>query len=78
MIAIGKRVETPLGGGVIVGEESFYGGSTWRAVVRLDDQDRWFGGNGGDPLFFEREISVVDDRLRDATKMVAREQAELF
>ena len=71
MIAIGTRVKTTLGDGVVVGEESFYGGKLWRAIVRLDDPSRWPSGKGiEDPCFFEREISVVDDHFRDATEMV--------
>jgi hypothetical protein len=41
----GKRVQTPLGAGIVVGKESFYGGNLQRALVQLDDPSRWAFGN---------------------------------
>ena len=60
MISKGTRVMTPLGSGEVVGEESFYEGKTWRALVRLDDPGRWaFGDKTDVAAFFEREITIL-------------------
>jgi hypothetical protein len=61
MISIGTRVITQFGSGEVVGEESFYGGRLWRALVRLDDPSKWAFGNETDiAAFFEREIATLD------------------
>lgn len=67
----GPRVVTPLGHGIIVGEESFYGGKLVRQLVRLDNPSRWaFGEENDVAAFFDREINDEEDHFRDATKMV--------
>lgn len=51
---------TPIGSGEVVGEESFYGGKLWRALVRLDDPSKWaFGKEKDVAAFFEREITEL-------------------
>lgn len=61
MIFEGKRVQTPLGAGLVVGKESFYGGNLQRALVRLDDPSRWAFGNQTDvAAFFNHEIKLID------------------
>ena len=60
MISNGTMVMTPIGSGEVVGEESFYGGKLWRALVRLDDPSRWAFGNEKDvAAFFEREMTEL-------------------
>lgn len=56
----GTRVNTPLGKGEVVGEESFFGGKLARHLVKLDDPSKWaLGRQTNVAAFFDRDISEL-------------------
>jgi hypothetical protein len=59
LICEGIRVSTPLGFGLVIGTEEFYGGKLIRYLVKLDDPSQWSFGNKKDvAAFFEYELRI--------------------
>lgn len=56
MLRIGDRVTTSLGAGVVQGFEMLHSDRLRRAIVRLDDPERWAIKDAGDPAFFFDEV----------------------
>lgn len=53
---VGSRVETPHGGGEVIGYE-FKGESHQRYIVKLDNPENWaFSAQGCIPHYFQRDI----------------------